>query len=131
LMQIMPATGKDIATERGLTDHTTEGLYDPAHNVDFGAWYLGQQLKAFGTSDPNETVEWAAAAYNGGPGRLQRFLADGGALSDQTMRYRRWVRGMWDERHRRQSATYATWYEAGGHRLVDLARAELVGKFTR
>jgi len=131
LMQIMPSTGEVIASERALQGHTSERLYAPAYNVDFGAWYLAEQLREFGTGDRDETVELAAAAYNGGPGRLRRFLADAGTQSDQTTRYRQWVRGMWEERDRPASPTYATWYEAGGHRLVDLGRAEMAGKFAQ
>lgn len=131
LMQVMPSTGRVIAGERALEDHTSERLYDPTYNVDFGAWYLAEQLAVFGTADPDESLELAAAAYNGGPGRLRRYLEDAGTQSAQTARYRHWVRGMWEERTLAESPTYAAWYEAGGHRLVDLGRAEMAGKFSR
>ncbi|MBW2454214.1 MAG: lytic transglycosylase domain-containing protein [Deltaproteobacteria bacterium] len=131
LMQIMPSTGKVIASERALEEHSSDRLYDPAYNIDFGAFYLAEQLNAFGTSDPEESVELAAAAYNGGPSRLRRYLEDAGTQSAQTTRYRHWVRSMWEERALAKSPTYAAWYEAGGHRLVDLGRAEMAGKYPR
>src|SRR3954451_14200593 len=42
--------------------------HDPAQNIDAGAKYLSQQLKAFGGD-----VSKALAAYNAGPGAVQRY----------------------------------------------------------
>ena len=125
LMQVMPATGKIIASERGLPGHRRDKLFEPDYGVDLGAWYLAQQLASFGTGEREGSVALAAAAYNGGPGRLRRHLDSGVALSDQTERYVHWVRSMWRERHQPESPTYAEWYEAGGYRLVERARAEM------
>ncbi len=127
LMQIMPATAAGIARERGVADHTTERLYEPAYNIDFGAYYLAQQLRQFGVSgeaDWQQSVELAASAYNGGPGSVQRYLA-GGALPAETERYQRWVGGLWRERQAASPATLAAWLAAGGQVLVDRARAGL------
>ena len=41
---------------------------DPAQAIDAGAKYLSQQLKAFGGD-----VRKALAAYNAGPGAVQRY----------------------------------------------------------
>ncbi len=123
LMQVMPGTGADIARRRGIAAIEPGLLADPATNVDFGAWYLAQQLGAFGvTGDPGwqQSVELAAAAYNGGPGSVQRLLA-GGALPDETSRYRAWVGGMWREREAAGSPTFEAWWRAGGSRLVAAA----------
>jgi soluble lytic murein transglycosylase-like protein len=118
LMQVMPATGADIASRRGLSGYAPERLRDPAYNVDFGAWYLSKQVQSFWTGDGQQTVELAAAAYNGGPGRLRRHLKGEGELPDETRRYRRWVGGMWYERWQPASSIYAEWMAAGGRRLV-------------
>jgi beta-lactamase regulating signal transducer with metallopeptidase domain len=118
LMQIMPATGETIAKERGLSDHDADKLSDPAYNIDFGAYYLARQLQRFATEDADDSVERAAAAYNGGPNRLERHLAGEADLSDETTRYKRWVRNMWAERDASASATLKEWLDAGGSRLV-------------
>jgi soluble lytic murein transglycosylase-like protein len=130
LMQVMPSTGAGIAQERGIAGYTPEQLWEPATNIDFGAYYLGQQLKAFGTrEDPDwqQSVELAASAYNGGPGSVQRLLA-GGALPNETTRYRQWVGGMWRERGQAASATFDTWSAAGGAALVAAAQRELASR---
>jgi len=124
LMQVMPATGKDIARLRGIKGYHEGWLTDPNTNIDFGAWYLAKQLANFGGPDPAYSVELAAAAYNGGPGRLRRHLRGQADLSNETSRYKRWVRGMWLERRHADSPTYRAWSRAGGRRLVARAAAE-------
>ncbi len=71
LMQILPVTARRIAPllERPETD--AERLADPRVNVTYGAWYLNALLQRFGGS-----VALAAAAYNGGPGAVARWMAE-------------------------------------------------------
>lgn len=59
LTQLMPGTAREL----GVTDPT-----DPAQALDGGAKYLKQQLDRFG-GDPAK----ALAAYNAGPGAVQKF----------------------------------------------------------
>jgi soluble lytic murein transglycosylase-like protein len=59
LCQLMPGT----AAALGCTN-----VHDPAQNIDAGARYLRQQLDAFGGD-----VSKALAAYNAGPGAVQRY----------------------------------------------------------
>lgn len=120
LMQVMPGTGADIARIRGLAGFTADALLVPETNVDFGAWYLAQQLKAFGKADDpdwTESVMLAAAAYNGGPGRVATYLR-GGSLPAESARYREYVGGMWRERGDAASPTFERWMAAGGDHLV-------------
>jgi soluble lytic murein transglycosylase-like protein len=59
LTQLMPGTAAGL----GVTD-----VLDPAQSLDGGAKYLRQQLDAFGGD-----VTRALAAYNAGPGAVQRY----------------------------------------------------------
>jgi hypothetical protein len=125
LMQVMPATATDIARHRGMSDAEPD-LRDPGLNLDFGAWYLADQLKRFGRTpdeDWEQSVAFAAAAYNGGPGSVQRHVSSGDPLPAETERYRAWVLGMWRERRSSHSQTFQDWLAAGGWRLVDAASA--------
>lgn len=108
LMQIMPATAAEIAAERHLEDHSEARLWEPAYNLDFGAWYLAKQLDAFRALG-DRALALAAVAYNGGPGRARALLESGSdaALYEGTRRYRDLVIGMWEERELAASNTYA------------------------
>jgi hypothetical protein len=128
LMQVMPATGADIARQRGIAGFSADQLWDPLVNIDFGAWYLSRQLAAFGQGDDpdwQQSVELAAIAYNGGPGTAQGYVSGRAGLPNETERYQAWVGGMWRERGQAQSDTYEAWWWAGGSRLVEAASQEL------
>jgi len=57
LMQFMPATARSLGIDPG----------DPAQAIDGAARYLSTQLDRFGSMD------LALAAYNAGPGAVQRY----------------------------------------------------------
>jgi soluble lytic murein transglycosylase-like protein len=67
LMQIMPATGRDLAKRLSLP-YTADRLFDPDYSLHLGTTYFRQLLGQF---DGN--VELALAGYNGGPGRIGRL----------------------------------------------------------
>lgn len=71
LMQIMPATGRDIARDLGISSlHTTDRMIaDPDYNARLGATYLSQMAGRF---DGN--VVMMSAAYNAGPARPPRWM---------------------------------------------------------
>jgi soluble lytic murein transglycosylase-like protein len=126
LMQLMPATARDIATERGMPMHVDARLYDPAYNIDLGAYYIARQMRRFWNGDALESVTRAAGAYNGGPARMARHLDRGEPLPEETLRYQRWVAGMWSERFMPTSAAFNGWWQAGGERMVAKATGPIV-----
>jgi len=75
LMQLMPATGEEIASNLNWPPNfTAEDLWRPDVNITLGTRYLAQQ-KDFLNGDMNA----ALAAYNAGPGNAQTWqeLAEG------------------------------------------------------
>lgn len=77
LMQIMPATGDDIANRANITGYSLEKLWLPYYNIEFGSWYIRQMLDFVG-----ENPFAALAAYNAGPGRADEWLQYTGAQKD-------------------------------------------------
>jgi soluble lytic murein transglycosylase len=67
LMQIMPATGRELAAKAGLP-FSNDRLLEPAYSARLGATYLRQVLDMF-----EGNVELALAGYNGGPYRIKRW----------------------------------------------------------
>jgi soluble lytic murein transglycosylase len=68
LMQLLPSTGKLVARKQGSGVITDQQLYNPQLNIKLGVAYLAELVNKYGR------VEYAAAAYNGGPGRVDHWL---------------------------------------------------------
>jgi soluble lytic murein transglycosylase len=77
LTQVMPATGKELARQLGIRDFEPEDLYRPAVSLQLGAQYLADQLRRF-----NGNAMQALAAYNAGPGAVQRWARAAGGDAD-------------------------------------------------
>ncbi|MFD2263041.1 transglycosylase SLT domain-containing protein [Lacibacterium aquatile] len=73
LMQLMPATAKQVAGKLGLPYVEAKLTQDPSYNVQLGQSYLGSVVDQFGGHYP-----FAIAAYNAGPGRVRQWLRDMG-----------------------------------------------------
>jgi soluble lytic murein transglycosylase len=69
LMQLMPATGRQVAREIKLPYTGLDTLTDPNHNIRLGTSYLGSMAARY---DGNHVL--ATAAYNAGPHRVDRWL---------------------------------------------------------
>lgn len=69
LMQIIPKTGKGIASRLKIKPFDEQKMFDPSVNIQMGTYYLSSLLKRF---DGNFYL--ALASYNGGPNRIDRYL---------------------------------------------------------
>lgn len=79
LMQIMPATARDLSLGRP---------FDPVENVEAGTAYLRQMMDRF-----DGKVELALAAYNAGPSTVEAY--GGVPPFPETVTYVRRVLGLW------------------------------------
>jgi len=69
LMQIMPETGRWVASELELPGWVESDLLNPEINVAFGVWYASTLLR-----EGNGNPMWMLAAYNAGPGNARRWF---------------------------------------------------------
>ncbi|MFT3711856.1 MAG: M56 family metallopeptidase [Archangium sp.] len=106
LLQLMPKTAERVANETRVP-FAPEKLDEPAYNLDLGATYLSAQLGAF-AGNPRQ-VEFAAAAYNGGPRAAQAWIDGRAELSKETDAYRTLVAGLWNDRKQPTSAAWTHW----------------------
>ena len=73
LLQVMPATGREVASRLGLGSWS---LDDPRDNARIGGAYLKMLLARYGGDE-----HLALAAYHAGPGRVDAWVAGGIRLS--------------------------------------------------
>jgi len=75
LRQIMPATGKSVANQIGISNFDESMLHDPETSITMGSFYISQMLSNFENNKYH-----ALGAYNGGPGAMQRWISKYGTL---------------------------------------------------
>ena len=71
LMQILPQTAEFLAHKSGATTFTVADLGTPQVNIAYGSYYLSYLLDHY-----NGKTVLALAAYNGGIGNVDRWVAD-------------------------------------------------------
>ncbi|RDB43891.1 lytic murein transglycosylase [Halomonas sp. DQ26W] len=71
LMQIMPGTATQLSRQLGISDPGPYGVLDPEINIRMGSTYIRDMTNRY---RGNRLA--AAAAYNAGPGRVDRWLRD-------------------------------------------------------
>jgi soluble lytic murein transglycosylase len=75
LMQLMPATGKQVARSLKLPYSGLSTLTNPSSNIRLGTSYLGQMAERY---SGNQVL--ATAAYNAGPHRVDAWLPQAGTV---------------------------------------------------
>lgn len=79
LMQLMPATASFIGRDRSLKSPTSTKLNDPTLNIALGQRYIEHLLE---DRNMKGNLLLTAAAYNGGPGNVNRWLQRGNFSDD-------------------------------------------------
>ncbi len=78
LMQVMPETGEELAARLGIRWTGPQTLFEPTVNIRLGVAYLRELSDRYYGNLP-----MALAAYNWGPGRIDRRLRLGTALPEE------------------------------------------------
>ncbi|MGF7206896.1 soluble lytic murein transglycosylase [Skermanella aerolata] len=73
LMQLMPATAKQVAGQLGMQHTNSRLTSDPTYNIALGSAYMRELIDRF-----NGSYVLAIAAYNAGPGRVREWLQTNG-----------------------------------------------------
>jgi len=100
LMQVLPSTAGQYGEAKDLLD--------PRTNLDVGSRYLGRLIDNFGGD-----VELAVAAYNAGPGAVERY--GGVPPYTETRDYVRRVLTLYDEHHQTAGAERDPFSPLNGH----------------
>jgi soluble lytic murein transglycosylase len=83
LMQIIPPTREWIVQKMEIEMDPTE-IFEPGMNISLGGWYLHHLLDYFGSD-----LDYAIAAYNGGPGNVSAWK--GNPLIQEKADFFRWI----------------------------------------
>lgn len=75
LMQLMPATAREVARRANIPHAGTRDLINPTHNLRLGSLYMARLEQQY----RGHTV-LATAAYNAGPGRVRGWLPASNAM---------------------------------------------------
>ncbi|MDJ1008928.1 MAG: lytic transglycosylase domain-containing protein [Paracoccaceae bacterium] len=73
LMQLMPATAREVSRSLGLSYSTARLTEDPVYNATLGTTYLSWLMDEF-----RGNPIFVAGAYNAGPGRIRRWVRENG-----------------------------------------------------
>lgn len=69
LMQVMPETGKWVASQLDIESFSEEDMFDPELNIRIGSWYFADLMRQF-----ENNTKTSLAAYNAGRGRVERWI---------------------------------------------------------
>ena len=86
LMQVLPGTAKGVAQRNGLPYSASRLLNDWQYNADIGTAFLAELLTRYRGS-----YVLAAAAYNAGPSRANRWIAEYGDPRSSSVDVEDWI----------------------------------------
>lgn len=82
LMQLMPATAREVARELELSFWDESDLLEPEVNITFGIWYASSLL-----SRGDNNFLWMLAAYNAGPSNARRWFPSAEMTDEEAIGY--------------------------------------------
>lgn len=77
LMQLLPSTATEIAHKLSVSDFTSDMLFEPETNINFGCFYIRYLLNLF-----NNDQTKALCAYNAGYNNVLNWLDENGDLNE-------------------------------------------------
>lgn len=86
LMQLMPGTAREQAGKLGLAYNFSALITDPSYNIRLGDGYFARMLSYYGGSYP-----LAVAAYNAGPGNVNKWLRANGDPRSSGQDWLKWI----------------------------------------
>ena len=85
-MQLMPGTAREQAGKVGLAYSPDSLMSDPNYNIMLGSTYFARMMDYFGGSYP-----LAVAAYNAGPGNVNKWLRANGDPRTGAVDWTDWI----------------------------------------
>lgn len=86
LMQLMPATAREVARQQRVRYSKNRLTRDPSYNIRLGRAYLANVLRTY-----NGSYVLAVASYNAGPGAVRRWIRKNGDPRDTNVDVVDWV----------------------------------------
>ncbi|MXP24771.1 transglycosylase SLT domain-containing protein [Altererythrobacter indicus] len=86
LMQLMPGTAREQAGKTGIQYMSASLIDDPSYNIRLGNGYFQRMLNYYNGSYP-----LAVAAYNAGPGNVNKWLRANGDPRTPSVDWVRWI----------------------------------------
>jgi soluble lytic murein transglycosylase len=85
LMQLMPGTAREQAGKLGVVYMSASVMGDPQYNLQLGDGYFRRMLNSYGS------YPLAVAAYNAGPGNVNRWLRENGDPRTGSISWIDWI----------------------------------------
>ncbi len=129
LMQLMPGTAREQAGKQNLSYQSSALIDDPQYNMRLGAGYFGRMLDSYGS------YPLAVAAYNAGPGNVNKWLRANGDPRNGGIGWVEWIEAIPFTETRRyvarvleNAAYYDALYPDAGNRSGPYPLSHYLGK---
>ena len=86
LMQLMPGTAREQAGKLGMSYMSANLIQSPSYNVQLGNGYFARMMDYYGGAYP-----LAIAAYNAGPGNVNKWLRRNGDPRNDSIGWVEWI----------------------------------------